>query len=46
MATTTLAEKEIQIASIRFRHQAGRVRFASYPKRLIYKGREYVLVET
>lgn len=46
MPTTLFAEKEIQIASVRFRHDASEVRFESYPKRLIYKGREYLLVET
>ncbi|HEY5442305.1 MAG TPA: hypothetical protein VIJ68_02095 [Candidatus Saccharimonadales bacterium] len=45
IATTTLAEKEIQIVGVRFRHEAEQVRFESYPKRLIYKGREYTLAE-
>lgn len=46
MATTTLfAEQEIQIAGVRFRRGADQIRFESYPKRLIYKGREYVLAE-
>lgn len=40
-----LTVNEIQIASIRFRHNADKVRFESYPKRLIYKGREYILAE-
>lgn len=46
METTNFLEKEIQIAGIRFRHNANQVRFESYPKRLIYKGHEYALVET
>lgn len=41
----TLLTQEIQIASVRFRHNGDQVRFESYPKRLIYKGREYVLAE-
>lgn len=42
---TLLATQEIQIAAVRFRHNAEQVRFESYPKRLVYKGREYVLAE-
>jgi hypothetical protein len=43
--TTLLAEKDIQIVGVRFRHNADQVRFESFPKRLVYKGREYSLVE-
>jgi hypothetical protein len=46
MEATILKEKEIQIAGVRFRHDSNQVRFESYPKRLIYKGHEYTLVET
>lgn len=42
---TLLTTQEIQIASVRFRHNAGQIRFESYPKRLVYKGREYILAE-
>lgn len=41
----TLLTQEIQIASIRFRHNAEQVKFESYPKRIVYKGRTYVLTE-
>jgi len=44
-ATTLLTENEIQIVGVRFRHDDDQVRFESYPKRLIYKGREYALAE-
>jgi hypothetical protein len=40
------AEQEIQVASVRFRHNGEQLRFENYPRRLIYKGREYTLVET
>jgi len=44
-ATTLLAEKDLQIIGVRFQHAADRIRFESYPKRLTYKGREYILAE-
>ena len=42
---TLLAEQGIQIVGVRFRHNTEQVRFESYPRRLTYKGREYVLAE-
>ena len=42
----TTFSQDIQVASVRFQHEADQVRFESYPRRLIYKGREYVLNET
>lgn len=40
---TLLNESEIQIASVRFCHESNEVRFESYPRRIIYRGREYIL---
>lgn len=46
MTTNTFAaENEIQIVGYRFARDAEQVRFESYPRRLVYKGREYTLVE-
>lgn len=45
MGTTFAADKNVEITSVRFRHDGNRVRFESYPRRLVYKGREYVLAE-
>jgi hypothetical protein len=45
VTSTLLAEQQIQIVGVRFQHGADQVRFESFPKRLIYKGREYNLVE-
>jgi hypothetical protein len=42
----SLVEQEIQIASVRFAHNAEQIKFESFPRRLIYKGREYVLTES
>lgn len=38
-------ENEIQIVGVRFSHEAEQVRFESFPRRLVYRGREYTLVE-
>lgn len=45
MKPTNIFADEIQIASVRFSHEAEQIRFESFPRRLIYKGREYVLAE-
>jgi len=45
MKPTNVLATEIQIASIRFSHGADQIRFESFPRRLVYKGREYVLAE-
>jgi hypothetical protein len=38
--------KEIQITSVYFRNNPSRQRFESYPKRMVYDGREYTFVES
>jgi len=43
MKTSTFTEQEIQISSVRFQHNSNEVRFESYPRRITYRGREYVL---
>ncbi len=43
MKNFTLNENDVQIASVRFCHDSETVRFESYPRRIIYRGREYVL---
>ena len=43
METVQFNPKEIQITSVLFNSDGSRLRFQSYPKRLVYKGREYVL---
>jgi hypothetical protein len=45
METVQFLAKDITIASVRFAHDAEQVRFESFPRRLIYKGREYILTE-
>ncbi len=45
MKPTTFLATDIQIASVRFSHGADHVRFESFPRRLIYKGREYILTD-
>jgi hypothetical protein len=43
MKTATPTEQEIQISSVRFSHNGNELRFESYPRRITYRGREYVL---
>jgi len=43
--TTTIDTQEIQITSVFLSKNYDQVRFQSYPKRLTYKGREYILSE-
>jgi hypothetical protein len=45
METTISPSKDVEITSVRFRQDSEQVRFESYPKRLVYKGREYTLIE-
>jgi hypothetical protein len=45
MENSISLSKDVEISSIRFRQDSEQVRFESYPRRLVYKGREYSLVE-
>jgi hypothetical protein len=45
METTISPSKDVEITAIRFRQDSEQIRFESYPRRLVYKGREYTLVE-
>jgi hypothetical protein len=36
---------DVTVAAVRFSHQSDQVRFESYPRRLVFRGREYVLAE-
>lgn len=43
MATPIFTEKDIQITSVIF--SPNQLRFESFPRKLVYKGREYILAE-
>ncbi len=43
MKTSIFNENEIQISSVKFCHDGNELRFESYPRRIVYRGREYVL---
>jgi hypothetical protein len=45
MATVTFDNHDVQITSVFFQQDSREHRFASYPRRLVYGGREYVLAE-
>jgi len=38
--------KDVEITSVFFRNNRDQLRFESYPRRLVYKGREYVLADS
>jgi hypothetical protein len=46
MGTPTITNKEIEITSVYFRNNPTKQRFESYPKRMVYEGREYTFVES
>lgn len=46
MTTTLLTDNEIEITSVYFRNNPNKQRFESYPKRMMYGGREYNFRET
>lgn len=45
MEISTFNEQEIQITSVYFRNNPTKQRFESYPKRMVYGGREYTFLE-
>lgn len=45
MKTVTFNPHEIEITSVYFSNNQDQRRFMSYPRRLVYRGREYILAE-
>jgi len=45
MKNADLKTEEIEITSVQFSKNGTQLRFVSYPKLLVYKGRKYVLAE-
>jgi len=45
MDNVTFDVHEIQINSLSFQYQGDNLRFESYPRKITYKGRQYVLAE-
>jgi hypothetical protein len=45
MDTVTFKERDVQVTSVYFRKNPNQLRFESFPKRLVYKGREYILAD-
>jgi predicted transcriptional regulator len=46
MGTPIVTNTEIEITSVYFRTNSSKQRFESYPKRMVYEGREYTFVES
>ncbi|HSX46208.1 MAG TPA: hypothetical protein VLG27_04390 [Candidatus Saccharimonadia bacterium] len=45
MATATFNGQDIEITSVYLRKDGDQIRFESFPRRLVYKGREYILAD-
>ena len=45
MEIVTCDEQEIEITSVYFRNNPNNQRFESFPKRMVYNGREYTFLE-
>jgi hypothetical protein len=45
METVQFNTKEIEVTSVFFSNNREALRFESYPRRLVYKGREYILAD-
>ncbi len=45
MNISTYDQHEVQITSVYFRNNGDQRRFESYPKRMVYEGREYTFME-
>lgn len=43
MEIPTLATQDVQITSVFFDNNPAQRRFESYPRRIVYRGREYTL---
>jgi hypothetical protein len=45
MNNVTFNTQDVEVTSVFFSQNGERYRFVSYPRKLVYKGREYVLAE-
>ncbi len=45
MQTIEFNPKEIEVTSVFFSNNQDKMRFQSYPRRLVYRGREYILAD-
>ena len=41
----TINAQDIEIIAIQFNADGSKMRFESYPRKLVYKGREYILAD-
>lgn len=46
MEISTFTNQDIEITSVYFRNDPAKQRFESYPKRMVYDGREYTFLES
>ena len=46
METIAFNRQDIEVKSVFFSQNDNQMRFESFPRKLVYKGREYLLVES
>jgi predicted transcriptional regulator len=46
MESILFNNKEVEVTSVFFSNNRNQLRFESYPRRLVYKGREYILADS
>ncbi len=46
METIAFNRQDIEVKSVFFSQNDSQLRFESFPRKLVYKGREYLLVES
>lgn len=45
MAIATFDTRDVQITAVQFSKNSPQIRFESFPRRIVFGGREYTLVE-
>lgn len=45
MSLATFDTRDVQISAVKFYKNSPQLRFESYPRRLVYGGREYILAD-
>ncbi len=46
METIAFNRKDVEVSSVFFSQNDNQLRFESFPRKLVFKGREYLLVES
>lgn len=44
--TTTIDTRDVQVIAVQFSKDSPNIRFESFPRRIVYGGREYILADS